>query len=126
VGELRRGGVFLYPARAGSGVQTKVQAALGLGLPAVLPPEVAAALGVAAGRDALVCGSPADMGDACARLLADRAERQRLGAAGMALARATFTPERAGSALVAVLEEAIQLRGAGRKAAPAAAGGGAA
>lgn len=105
--------VHVYPVRGGAGVITKTQNALALGIPSVLSRETAASLGLAAGRDALVCQTTEEYVSACIRLLSDRSERERLGAAGRTFALESFSRDGPGVRLERALEAAVAARAPG-------------
>jgi glycosyltransferase involved in cell wall biosynthesis len=85
--------VAINPVRWGSGLKIKSVEALGNGIPLVTTREGARGLTDLDGVALLIADEPAAFADACSRLLADPALRQRLGAAGHAFARQHLTPK---------------------------------
>ncbi len=106
VSHLAGAAVALYPQRCGAGVQTKLQAALALGLPVVASRETANAIGLEHGRTALVCTTPETFAAGCIHLLTRDAERERIAVAGRQLAITRYTQERVGRQLLEVLRQA--------------------
>jgi glycosyltransferase involved in cell wall biosynthesis len=88
--ELWGAPVALAPMRQGSGSPLKAIEALAAGVPVVGSPRVAAALRLGAEDGLVVAARPRDTAGAVAGLLGDPARRERLGAAGAAVARARF------------------------------------
>jgi len=78
---LRRMTVLVYPQRCGSGLQTKVQSAMALGLPCVLTPETVGGLPAIDGTTCLVRDSTQGLIEACTKLLVDASLRKRIGEA---------------------------------------------
>jgi polysaccharide biosynthesis protein PslH len=104
---LDRDWVYAYPQRCGSGLQTKVQQAMALGLPVVGYPEAFEGLDVTPGRDCLVCETPGQFTDAVRSLLDSAELRDRIGRAGAAHVRTVFSAEATGAGMLAVYREVL-------------------
>ncbi|HUS16326.1 MAG TPA: glycosyltransferase family 4 protein, partial [Chloroflexia bacterium] len=104
---LREATVFVAPLRQGGGMRIKVLEALASGIPVITTPVGAAGIVAQPGRDLLVAEDAAAFAAAALRALEDPALRDRLGAAGAALAHADSRGSRAAQ-LLAVLEAAAR------------------
>ncbi|MDX1688204.1 MAG: TIGR03087 family PEP-CTERM/XrtA system glycosyltransferase [Candidatus Promineifilaceae bacterium] len=80
--ELNEAAVFVAPLRFAAGVQNKVLEAMAAGRPVVTSSLVSAGLGAQPDRHLLVADDPVAAARHVARLLRDKDERARLGAAG--------------------------------------------
>ncbi len=78
---LKRAWVYFYPGRSISGIQTKVQQALALGIPVVGYPESLIPLYIQHGRQAFICQSRHDVTEAIVTLLRDANLRWQVGIA---------------------------------------------
>jgi len=109
VGErLRSAQVAVAPLQAGSGQSNKTLEALASATPAVITPLAAAGLlEVRHGEHVLVAASAQDFAAAVARILADPALGERLGAAGRRLVETSYTWERSVERLEEAYERAL-------------------
>lgn len=103
--ELARCVATVCPLRFGSGVQNKVLESLAVGTPAIVTPEVAAALGPRAQGGLSVGKLDRSFALAVVELLADPALRDRKSAAGLSFVRAVHAPETAPAEFLAAVKE---------------------
>jgi hypothetical protein len=96
---VRAAAVFVSPLRVGSGVKNKLLAAMAMGKPIVATPLSIDGLDVADGREVLLAREPRAFADQVARLLADAAERRRLGDNGLARVRSKYSWRAMGESL---------------------------
>lgn len=82
---VQRAGVVVAPLRAGGGTRLKVLEALAMAKPLVSTTVGAEGIAVVGGTHLLLADDPAEMADRVLSLMADRALRERIGAAGRAL-----------------------------------------
>lgn len=92
----------------GSGVRVKLLEALACGLPVVSTALAAEGIDLRGGASALFAERPAEFATAIVRLLADPALRERLGAAGRAVAVRDYDWERIGERLAALYRDMLQ------------------
>lgn len=92
----------------GSGVRVKLLEALACGLPVVSTALAAEGIGLREGTSALFAERPAEFAAAIVRLLADAALRERLGAAGRAIAERDYDWARIGERLAALYGSMLQ------------------
>lgn len=104
--------VLVYPQRCGSGLQTKIQAAMALRVPTLLAPETVGGLGFVDGKHGFVCNSAGDFARACVRLLRSPAQQARIGAAARRLVLEHFHPRATGDQFIEVVADAIAHRAA--------------
>ncbi len=81
---LAQAAIAVAPIRYGVGVQNKVLEAMATATPVITTRQSTVALEVEPGRDLIVADDPAAFANAIITLLADRQQRQRIGAAGRA------------------------------------------
>jgi len=105
---LRRVTVYVFPQRSGSGIQTKVQQAMGMGVPVVARTHVLKALGAKDGVHALACDENDSMARAVILLVHNKEMRTRIGKAGSQHIRHAYSIEVVGSKLEKVYLSAIQ------------------
>jgi glycosyltransferase involved in cell wall biosynthesis len=105
IGTLRSASVYVYAQHVGSGIQTKVQQAMALGIPVVARSEHLAPLGVSSGEQAIACDEPSAMADAVIGLLQDGALGARMGAAARRHVRSRFGAEAIGARLAQIYGE---------------------
>lgn len=96
IAELRKATVVVYPQRCGSGLQTKMQSAMALGLPCVLSPETVGGLPAVDGTTCMIRDSADGFADACTALLTNSSLRGRIGRAARAAVLDQHDPERIG------------------------------
>lgn len=89
---LQSATIYVLPQRSGSGIQTKVQQAMAVGLPVVARPHVLAALGASPGVHALASKTNEEMAQDIARLIEKPEEREQIGRAASAFIWARFGP----------------------------------
>lgn len=99
--------VYVYPQRCGTGLQTKVQQAMAMGLPVVGFPVAFGGLEVQSGEHCLIGRTEAEIHLAVRRLLADAALRDRIGRAAAAWVRSTFALAPVGCQMMGVYQRAI-------------------
>jgi glycosyltransferase involved in cell wall biosynthesis len=102
------GSVGVCPIRFGAGVQNKMLDYMALGIPAVCSRIGHEGLAAIPGTDLIVADAPADVADACIRLLGDREEAQRLSIAGR---RYVETEHDWGENLAPLVEQMYKLLG---------------
>ncbi len=112
---LERTAVMVVPVRAGSGMRVKILVALAQGLPVVSTTLGCEGIAVQPGVHLLVADEPAAFAAATLRLLGDRAEADRLGAAGRRLVAARYDYRQVYPVLEHVYERAAHRRGAPRR-----------
>ena len=83
-------GVYVIPLRIGGGTRLKVLEAMAMGKAIVSTTLGCEGFDVVPGRELVVADMPAEFARAVLRLLADPAERERLGQAGQAFAAAGY------------------------------------
>jgi glycosyltransferase involved in cell wall biosynthesis len=105
IGTLRSASVYVYAQHVGSGIQTKVQQAMALGIPVVARSEHLAPLGVSSGEQAIACDEPSAMADAVIGLLQDGVLGARMGAAARRHVRSRFGAEAIGDRLAQIYGE---------------------
>ena len=81
MGMIKSAAVYVYPQTCGSGMQTKVQQAMALGVPVVACAESLDPLYVTSGKQAFICTEPQQMAEAVIKLLKDARLRNEIGAA---------------------------------------------
>jgi glycosyltransferase involved in cell wall biosynthesis len=104
---LRRATLALAPLRCGSGLPIKVLEAWAAGVPVVASPWAAAGTTGRPGEDLRLAERPAEWVEAILGLLDDRAERQRLAAAGRRRLAADYAPAVVRERLLASVEAAV-------------------
>ena len=81
---VRRSAVMVAPLNIARGTQNKILEAMAMGVPVVTSPAAAGGVDAVPGEHLLVASSHEQQAEAVLRVLEDRAERQRLAAAGRA------------------------------------------
>jgi glycosyltransferase involved in cell wall biosynthesis len=106
---LRESWVAICPVRTGSGIRTKVLEAWAVGRPVVMTSVGATGLPRTADVNSLIADQPARTATLVSRLLADSAERRRLGAVLHALVQREHNGwSRAGERLCQLLDDAAR------------------
>lgn len=93
---LQRDWVYVYPQKNATGLQTKIQQAMALGLPVVGYPIAFGGLSIENGTHCFVCATEQEFGEAVTRLLSDSSLRQRIGLAAAEHTRTMFSIEKVG------------------------------
>jgi sugar transferase (PEP-CTERM/EpsH1 system associated) len=101
---VRRATVFVSPLRVGSGVKNKILAALAMEKATVATPLSVDGLDVAHGNELLLAEDAQSFAGKVLQLLADHAERRRLGANGLACVRSKYSWRAMGEALDRALQ----------------------
>jgi glycosyltransferase involved in cell wall biosynthesis len=96
---VRSATVFVSPLRVGSGVKNKILAALAMEKATVATPLSIDGLDLADGREVLLAQDAQSFAKKVLRLLHDDAERQRLGANGLACVRRKYSWRAMGESL---------------------------
>jgi len=109
---LERAAVVVVPLRAGSGMRVKILTALAHGLPVVSTTLGCEGIAAQPNVHLLVADDPAAFAAATLRLLGDRAEADRIGAAGRRLMAARYDYRQVYPALERVYERALHQRAA--------------
>ena len=112
--------VYVVPLRVGSGTRLKLLEAMAMGKAIVTTRIGAEGLGLVDGTHALLADSPEAFAGAVARLLDDRALRQRLGLAARQLAEHRYGWDAIGARLAAVYADLLGDTAAVRMSRPAA------
>ncbi|MBK4728718.1 glycosyltransferase [Oxynema sp. CENA135] len=99
--------IYIYPQTNGSGLKTKVQQAMAVGLPVVGSPEAFAGLPIQPGKQGFICHSPEEFYRSIDRLLSDRALREQMGRAASNFIRKNFSREVAGAQILELYRETI-------------------
>jgi glycosyltransferase involved in cell wall biosynthesis len=99
--------VYIYPQKAGSGLQTKMQQAMALGLPVVGYDVSFGGLSVESGKHCFICNSSNDMTSYVLGLVGDGDLRREIGLAAVKLVRENFSIKRVGSHMISLYHEAI-------------------
>jgi glycosyltransferase involved in cell wall biosynthesis len=104
---LKSASVYVLPQRSGSGIQTKVQQAMALGVPVVTRPHVLHAIGAEGDAYAFAYDDNAAMAQCVVRLTADAELRTRVGHAGARYIRQTYSLDQIGAKLEKIYLDAI-------------------
>jgi len=104
---VRSAALFVSPLRVGSGVKNKVLAAMAMGKAVVATPLSADGLEVADGREVALAQDSGAFAGRVTSLLADEAERRRLGGNALACVRAKYSWGAMGETLEAALREVV-------------------
>lgn len=98
--------VYVVPLRAGGGTRLKIYEALAMGKAVVSTTVGAEGLDVEPGRHYVAADEPAAFAESVVRLIRNRSERQRLGAAGRRLVEERYSWARVGCEFEQLCEEA--------------------
>lgn len=104
---LQQDWVYVYPQKSGSGLQTKVQQAMAVGLSVVGFEQAFGGLEVENTKQCYVCHSSDEMSDRVIALLSDKHLRETIGNAAAEHIRTTFSIEHVGSEMIAIYKETI-------------------
>ncbi len=88
-----RGGILLVPLKIGSGIRTKILAALAQGVPVVTTPVGVEGLAVPDGCGCLVRSNPAEFASAAVELAQQPRLWSRVASSGMQAVASTYSPE---------------------------------
>jgi glycosyltransferase involved in cell wall biosynthesis len=105
---LARATLAVSPIRYGVGIQNKLLEAMAMTTPVVSTPQATAALQVVPGRDLLVADTAQAIAEAVMTLLADDAQRYRIGQAGRRYVETHHNWNTAAEKLEAVYREVIR------------------
>jgi GT2 family glycosyltransferase/glycosyltransferase involved in cell wall biosynthesis len=100
--------VFIAPLRSGAGIKGKVLSALAHGIPCVLTPVAAEAIGLRSGHDCFIAETPEQWADAITRLMQDDALWMKISDNAQAYLRDAFSFERGRAHMLAAFE-AVEL-----------------
>lgn len=102
--------IYVYPQECGSGLQTKLQQAMSLGLPAVGFASSFAPLGITAGVNAFPCSSIPAMVEVVVRLSRDEYLRRNVGKKASEHIRKTFSVGEVGEAIMHLYKDVVARR----------------
>ena len=100
--------VYVYPQQNATGLQTKVQQAMALGLPVVAYPVSLGGLNVSSGEHCYICEDAAEITRRVSDLLSNPLQRVAMGKAASAHIRALFSIERTGAEMMSLYLMAIE------------------
>jgi glycosyltransferase involved in cell wall biosynthesis len=100
--------IYVYPQRCGSGLQTKVQQAMALGLPVVGYYVSFGGLEVRNGEHAFVCTGEEELERYVMELLSGREARIRIGKAASSHIRSVFSINRVGKQIMDIYQSLIE------------------
>jgi glycosyltransferase involved in cell wall biosynthesis len=112
---LKKDWVYLYPQRASSGLQTKVQQAIALGLPVVGFEQAFGGLNVESGQHCFICQNLNEVSQYITDLLINQSLRQKIGMAGADHIRGLFSIDEIGEKIMNIYQNTIQLNSLGKK-----------
>jgi len=104
---LKAATLYVYPQRYGSGIQTKVQQPMAMGIPVVMRQHALDALGAKSGLHAFACDDNQEMAQAITQLARDENLRAHIGVAGAKHIRESYSGQVIGAKLEAVYQRAI-------------------
>jgi glycosyltransferase involved in cell wall biosynthesis len=99
--------VYVYTQENATGLQTKLQQAMALGLPVVGYSASFGGLNVTSGEHCYICGSESEVVHYVSTLLVDPQKRIAMGAAASAYVREIFSIERTGSEMISLYSQVI-------------------
>jgi len=102
--------VYVYPQRCATGLQTKVQQAMALGLPVVGYEVSFGGLSVKSGTHCFICNSGNNIVENVLSLVGDVDLRREIGLSAARYVREKFSIKRVGSQMLSLYDEAILLR----------------
>lgn len=105
---LKSAWVVVFPQASGSGIQTKAQQALALGIPVVAKREVLEPLYVQSGKQAFMLDTPSEMAEGVIALLTDATLRRQIGEAATEHMRQHFSQEVITRKLMWLYERAVK------------------
>jgi glycosyltransferase involved in cell wall biosynthesis len=108
ISTLKSAWVVVFPQACGSGIQTKVQQALALGIPVVARRETLEPLYVQSGKQAFIFNTPSEMAKGVIALLTDATLRQQIGEAATEHMRQYFSQEVISRKLMRLYEQAVK------------------
>ena len=106
---LDRDWVYVYPQQNATGLQTKVQQAMALGLPVVGYPVSFGGLNVTSGEHCYICEDAIEVTQRVSALLSNPLQRVDMGKAASAHIRTLFSIARTGSEMISLYRLAIQV-----------------
>jgi len=99
--------VYVYPQRTATGLQTKVQQAMALGLPVVAYDGSFGGLSAESGRHCYSCNDGDDMTTYVLKLIGDAGLRREMGSSAAMHIRENFSVQKMGSQMMSIYQEAI-------------------
>ena len=102
---LQQDWLYIYPQRCGSGLQTKVQQAMAVGLPVIGFQQAFGGFEVDNGKQGYICHSTEEMTERIIELLTDRHLRETIGNAAAAYIRESFSIEKIGNEMLNTYSE---------------------
>jgi glycosyltransferase involved in cell wall biosynthesis len=105
---LKQDWVYVYPQTWGSGLKTKIQQAMALGLPVVGSEQAFNGLEVEHGKHCFVCRTNDDIRASVNKLLGDKELRARIGNAASEHIRSLFSVEIIGERMMSIYHETIR------------------
>ena len=106
---LRKDWVYVYPQRSSSGLQTKVQQAMALGLPVVGFEQAFGGLKVESGQHCYICQTLDEVSQHISNLLINQSLRQKIGVAAAEHIRDLFSIEQVGEKMLNIYLDTIQV-----------------
>lgn len=100
--------VYLYPLRCSTGLQTKVQQAMALGLPVIGFKEAFGGLGVDVSKHCLQCHTNQELIDRCIDLIRNVDVREEIGLAAASYIRKKFSIEKVGKNVISIYHKLIK------------------
>jgi glycosyltransferase involved in cell wall biosynthesis len=101
--------IYVYPQRCATGLQTKVQQAMALGLPVVGYEVSFGGLSVKSGTHCFICNSGNNVVESVISLAGDVNLRREIGLSAARYVREKFSVKRVGSQMLSLYDEAILL-----------------
>lgn len=107
---LDRDWIYVYPQQCGSGLQTKLQQAMALGLPVAAFPIAFGGMTIESCEHCKVCQSHEEIADWVENLLEKPAERRRIGLNASAYVREQFSIQRVGAQVMQLYGKLLKQR----------------
>jgi glycosyltransferase involved in cell wall biosynthesis len=105
---LSSAALYVFPQRCGSGIQTKIQQAMAMGIPVVTRSHILFALGALSGKHAIACDENMPMAQAITHLTQDIEQQALLGQEGTRFIRENYRLSVVGSKLEAAFQHAVE------------------
>lgn len=100
--------IYVYPQKCGSGLQTKIQQAMAIGLPVVGYPVSFGGLRVQSGEHCFICKDDLEMNKNILALIQSRDLRRKIGSLASHHIRKNFSIERISEEMLSIYEEIAQ------------------